>query len=796
MVERLGDPMRNPLIKRIPRDLKKNASKYISMFLILVLTIMIGSGFSATVESTKQALIKCETENMLEDGYFETSAEIDENTISRLESLNFDASGSTVSEASENTNVIAVENTTIIAPLFYYRFNNFDEGAKLLVFDERTGLDTPCLFDGKLPENANEIALDRICANEHGLKIGDTLNISGADFEICGFVALPDYNSLFASNSDLVMNTFDFGVSVVAHEGFLRFDRDCISYRYAYRFTDRTLDEATHIKNAEKITEVLLSEGVIPTDFLTSEANQSISFLKLDIGKDGPMMEALVYILIAVIAFVFAVLTNNTIDAEAPIIGTLRSLGYTKKEIMLHYLTPVFIISLSASVIGNILGYTIMLDPIYDMYYITYSVPRITTIFSISAFIKTTIIPIILMPLINILMLRSKLSLSPLKFLRRDLKKGKKHKTTKLTKGSFIHRFRLRIILQNKSSYIILFFGILLSTLLLMFGIGLGPMFDHYVDSIADSTPYEHQYILKTTDESILQNMESTFSLSTDAAYEKAELYTLNTYYDLAVKDIGITMLGISSESQMFSFVNLPSNENEGIITSDAASKLGLENGDTIILKDPYSKKEYSLHITGVQEYSGMMGIFMKQELLNKLLDNSENTFNTYFSDTPLEIPESLIAKYITKKDLCGAAKQMLKSFDYVIKMINIFSVAIYMILMFILTKAVIEKNSLSISYLKVFGYETREINRIFITATTITVFISLLIAIPLDFFIMKLIMVFITILVEGYISLFIPFWGIVLMVVICIAAYFIVNTLHIRHIRKIPMQDALKTIE
>ena len=110
MVERLGDPMRNPLIKRIPRDLKKNASKYISMFLILVLTIMIGSGFSATVESTKQALIKCETENMLEDGYFETSAEIDENTIFRLESLNFDASGSTVSESSENTNVIAVEN--------------------------------------------------------------------------------------------------------------------------------------------------------------------------------------------------------------------------------------------------------------------------------------------------------------------------------------------------------------------------------------------------------------------------------------------------------------------------------------------------------------------------------------------------------------------------------------------------------------------------------------------------------------------------------------------------------------
>lgn len=789
-----GARMKSPLLKRIPRDFRKNAGKYLGMFLILVLTIMIGSGFFATVESTKLALTSCETENMLEDGFFETPDKLNDDMLHRLELLDFSAeSGSPASVrdmASSSENNSEDAKALILSPNFYYRVNDFDQTAKLLVFDERTVLDIPCIFEGRLPETENEIALDRICATEHGLKTGDSLILSGQSFTICGLVALPDYNSLFASNSDLVMNTFDFGVSVVSHGGFLRFDRDCITYRYSYRFTDRTFDEAAQQRNAETIVSGLIGLGVVPTEFLTASANQSISFLKLDIGKDGPMMELLVYILIAVIAFVFAVLTNNTIDSEAPIIGTLRALGYTKKEITLHYLTPVIIIALTASVVGNILGYTIMLEPIYDMYYTTYSVPRITTVFNISTFIKTTVVPVILMPLINIIMLRRKLSLSPLRFLRRDLKKGKRRYATRLTKGSFLHRFRLRVILQNKSSYIILFFGILLSTLLLLFGIGIGPMFDNYVDSIADSTPYEYQYILKTPYEAETESENGT------AAQEKAELYTLNTFYAAADKDISITMLGISENSRMFDFIKLPEKENEGIITSDVANKLGLDAGDSITLTHPYSRDTYIIKIVGVQDYSGQMAVFMNMNLLNKLLGNPDDTFNTYFSNEPLNIPEACIAKYITKKDLCGAAQQMIKSFDYVIKLINIFSVAIYMILMFILTKTVIEKNALSISYLKVFGYSTREINRIFIASTTITVIISLLIAIPADMLLMKYLMVLITVLVEGYISFYVPVWVIALIAVICIAAYFAVNTLHIRHIRRIPMRDALKIIE
>ena len=62
-----------------------------------------------------------------------------------------------------------------------------------------------------------------------------------------------------------------------------------------------------------------------------------------------------------------------------------------------------------------------------NMYYGSYSLPTYVTIWNAEAFIKTTVIPLILMIIINVLVISRKLSLSPLDFLRRNLT-GKRRK--------------------------------------------------------------------------------------------------------------------------------------------------------------------------------------------------------------------------------------------------------------------------------------------------------------------------------------------------------------------------------
>jgi len=145
---------------------------------------------------------------------------------------------------------------------------------------------------------------------------------------------------------------------------------------------------------------------------------------------------------------------------------------------------------------------------------------------------------------------------------------------------------------------------------------------------------------------------------------------------------------------------------------------------------------------------------------------------------------------------MVNAVGQMMHTFDGVLQLVSFFSVAIYMILMYILTKTVIEKNALSISFMKVFGYSDREIGKLYLNATTFTVIVSLFICIPVEIFCFKYILVYISSMIEGYISFYLPSWVYAAIIIIGIVAYFAINAIHIRKIRQIPMSEALKNRE
>ena len=85
---------------------------------------------------------------------------------------------------------------------------------------------------------------------------------------------------------------------------------------------------------SEDFLEVLVKYGNV-TGFIPAYSNQAITFTGEDMGGDKAMMEVLLYILIVIIAFVFAVTTNNTITKEASVIGTLRASGYSRRELLL-----------------------------------------------------------------------------------------------------------------------------------------------------------------------------------------------------------------------------------------------------------------------------------------------------------------------------------------------------------------------------------------------------------------------------------------------------------------------------
>lgn len=185
-------------------------------------------------------------------------------------------------------------------------------------------------------------------------------------------------------------------------------------------------------------------------------------------------------------------------------IGTLRASGYTKGELMRHYLTMPVLVTLVSAVLGNILGYIWFKDVAANMYYASYSLPTYVTLWNAEAFVQTTVIPVILMLGINVIILADKLNLSPLKFLRRDLSKKQKKKAFRLnTKIGIMKRFRLRIIFQNMSNYITIVVGIFLANVILLFGLAMPLLLDKYQEEITSNMICEYQYILKAPAETV-----------------------------------------------------------------------------------------------------------------------------------------------------------------------------------------------------------------------------------------------------------------------------------------------------
>ena len=97
---------------------------------------------------------------------------------------------------------------------------------------------------------------------------------------------------------------------------------------------------------------------------------------------------------------------------------------------------------------------------------------------------------------------------------------------------------------------------------------------------------------------------------------------------------------------------------------------------------------------------------------------------------------------------------------------------------------------------MKVFGYGNEEIGRVYLNATTIVVIVSLLVCIPLEALCFNAITIYLASMIEGYIYFYLPIWVYIAIIVIGIVAYFAINMLHVKKVKKIPMREALKNRE
>lgn len=662
------------------------------------------------------------------------------------------------------------------------------------VYAKTDDINTACLLDGRFPETADEVAIDRMHADNVGAKVGDKIKIGGKEWNITGLIAYVNFSTLHEKNTDFMFDALKFDAAMVTREGFESLTAP-VHYSYAWKYDTAPSDEKEEKKLSDNFMKALLTQTVAGenelSDYLPVYANQAVNFAPDDMSSDETMGGTILDVLIVIIAFIFAVTISNTITKESKTIGTLRASGYTRGELIRHYLATPVIVTLIAAAIGNVLGYTVFKNAVVSLYYNSYSLPVYETVWNFIAFLKTTLIPLLIMFAVNLLVITKKMSHTPLEFLRCDLKKSKRKKAVRLPKWNFFSRFRMRVILQNTPNYAILFFGVFFVCVMLAMAVGMPDTLSRYKESAKDMMFADYQYVLNSYEDEDGNVIETS-----DGSAEKFALTSLQKKGKKMDEEISV--YGISENSVYVKIGNLDAlGGNEVYISDSFADKYNISVGGTVELSEKYENKKYEFKVAGFYDKSLNLSVFMPIKQFRETFDTDEDEFTGYLSNTELDdISKDDIATVITERDITKMCDQLDHSMGSMMTYFQVLCIALSAVMVYLLTKIIIEKNENAISMTKILGYENGEISRLYLLSTSIVFVVFDIIAVFFGNAVMTFVWRAMMADYSGWIVFETSPLGYVKMFLFVLISYLIVLCFDFRRIKKIPLGVALKNAE
>ena len=879
-----------PLARRLPRELKHNIGKYLGIFLLMCGAIALTSGFLLAAHSIGCLIDNMRDEYTIEDGRMITAFEATDAQI--------DAAADAVEGVG---GVTFYKNFSIDADI---KKSAGDDGTKrtLRTYVHRTEVDLASYCEGVEPQADDEVAVDRVFAKNNELAVGDTVELSGRAYTICGIMTQPDSQALFPNNSDFTINTITYGVAEVTDAGFAALEDagGAPTYTYSFVFNDRDLSVADRTDAEKNMVKALTDADARVDDLIDADSNQGIGYARDDVDGDSAMWTTLLDIIIVIMAFVFVVLTNATIEEESAIIGTLLASGYRKREIILHYLALPVIVGILAAGLGCALGIAFFTEPMRNLYYGSYSLPPFHVYWSWEIFVKCAVVPAAALILITLVGLLRKMGKTPLQFLRHEAsgKSGTKRGLRLPERMGFVARFRLRIFLRNLGNFATLFVGVAFASLLLLFGLAILPTMTHYADNLETSLVAEHQYTLKAPLElegsaeereqwaaldrlqsvdgallSAAQDAEDELGDAADAAQAAADalaaspsaeamqaannaldeveakkdvlyarldaladaldcdrdevidliddasqidadsddIHPVNTVDNGAEKiaqaekyavyqlqyDRGegngtetVSVFGVLPDSRYWKDLNV--GDGRVVFGGGLLDKFGWKEGQHVEFHDKYGDKDYSLEYADEDCTWGSksdMNVYLSIEDFNKLFGNDTAYFNGYVSDETLDLDARYFAGDTTPDDMRAVGNQFIGMMSSLIGMMVGLAVFIFLLFMYLLTKAVIDRSARSISYMKVFGYRDGEISHLYIRSITLCVMAALVLSQPVIIGSLTAIFRSMLLAYNGNIEIYVPWWS-------GFATYLVVALLHTRSIRHVSLAEALKVQE
>lgn len=770
--------MQKVLRKRVLRDLKENLFRYIALaFLIIigmyVVVSLIGAG--ATIIDNGEAHDKA---NKIEDGQFSVFVPLSDDEISQLEDAGAE-----------------------VEKMFYEDYDVMD-GKTLRVFTNRKNIDLVECDEGRLAENDDEIVVEKRFSQVNDVSVGDTIQIAGNDFKVTGIGTSPDYNALFKEMSDTVVDSKVFGTVFVTENAYEKLHSTGESvktetYLYAFRLKGKTTCD--DVKDA-------LGDIKVDTDGMAELKKETDSFLK-DYDTDLANITSFVtsddnprtggaaddqqinvqagyffgVLLMLLFTYVISVFVVHGIEKESSVIGALYALGVKRRDLMMHYLTLPVIVTTIAGIIGLLIGISNVGIPVQMAdAYAYYSIPDMDVKIPPILIVYGIVMPPLAAIVVNYFVIRKKLSQMALSLIKNEVKQPK-GSNVDLGDMGFVGRFRVRQMLREMRTGLTVVIGMFIALICLMLSLNTATFCSKVKKQNVEDTHYEYMYTYKYPTENPPECGEAAYAKTL-----KKEIYGYN--WD-------VTVLGLSKNTKYFD-VDLKDGKNRVAISSSFAEKYGYGVGDEIVLHDEENDIDYGFTVDSVTQYTPAFYVFMTIDDARELFGAGSDEYNVVFADKDLGVDPARLYATTTKTDIESAAGIFADQMRSMVVMIVIISTLIFVVVMYLMMKVMIDRSAFSISLIKVFGFRTNEIRKLYLDGNFFIIAIGAAICLPLAKLIMSAVYPSLVSNVNCGVKLTFAPWLWAVLYGGILVLYFIINRVLVGRLNKIVPAEVLKNRE
>lgn len=517
------------------------------------------------------------------------------------------------------------------------------------------------------------------------------------------------------------------------------------------------------------------------TMFLKVEDNPRVGAAGDDqvINKMGGLIAGVIVMIL--FTYVISVFVIHGIEKESSVIGALYALGVKRKDLIWHYLQLPVIVTALAGLIGTGIAFTSIGIPVQMQdCYNYFSIPDLSIIYQGYLLVYSIIMPPVVALIVNYFVIRKSLSKTVLSLLREE-KKESNISNINLGKMGFIRRFQLRQMLRELRTGFTVVFGMFISLLILMLGLDCYVMCNHIKSETKTDTKYEYMYTYKYPEENVIEGGEEAFAKTL-----KKEAYGYN---------LEVTLLGVKEDNPYFD-VTIEKGENKAVISSVVAQKYKLSVGDDIVLKDEEEGRNYAFIITDVVQYSTGFFIFMDIDSMRDLFGETDDYYNVVFSDKELDIPAGRLYSTTSKEEMIHSSGVFIDLMMPMVIMMSSVAVLIFFVVMYLMLKVMVGRSAFGISLVKIFGYRTGEIRKLYLNGNFYTIVLGAAISIPLSKKVMDLMYPYLVSNVACGMNLKFDWQLYALIFVAVIAIYLIINQVLVYRIKKIVPAEVLKNRE